>query len=486
MRMKSRAFKMRLVVQCCMVMLLMLGIGGCGAPSDSATPPLVYPESPGEFPMYDVPNINNEAAWTTVNTHDPGIIKTDKGYYVFSTDIKVGGEPRAGVMVRRSDDLIHWKWVDYALPGVPQEAKTWTNATHLWAPDIVKYKDQYRLYYSASTFGSRQSMIGLVTSPSIEGPWEEQGNVIRTKGTDGLNAIDANVVTDAQGKMWMVYGSFFDGIHIIELDPESGKPKQQGFGTKIAARSKAVNNGAVEGPYIVYNNKFNKYYLFVSYDSLFENYNVRVGRADAITGPYLDFNGRNMLDTEYEPQYEVGTKLLGGYRFGDDEGWIAPGHNSVLNDDGQYYIAHHARGEADKNWAYLHIRKILWSEEGWPLVSPERYAGEKEQDVPKAEVVGKWQRIVQDPFLDGQAESDELELLKDGTFTGVHGTGVWTLQENKRTLQLTWNSLSQGEGKVETVALSPAWDWEKNVPCLVFTGLNEQGISIWGKKISSN
>ena len=59
MRMKSRAFKMRLVVQCCMVMLLMLGIGGCGAPSDSATPPLVYPQSPGEFPMYDVPNINN-------------------------------------------------------------------------------------------------------------------------------------------------------------------------------------------------------------------------------------------------------------------------------------------------------------------------------------------------------------------------------------------------------------------------------------------
>lgn len=76
---------------------------------------------------------------------------------------------------------------------------------------------------------------------------------------------------------------FFGGIHIIELNTQTGKPKQEGFGTLIAKRDNTIKDGAVEGPYIVYNEQFKKYYLFVSYDSLFEDYNVRVARADTIT-----------------------------------------------------------------------------------------------------------------------------------------------------------------------------------------------------------
>lgn len=59
------------------------------------------------------------------------------------------------------------------------------------------------------SFGSRQSLIGLQTSSSIEGPWTDEGVVIQTRAEDSLNAIDANVLTDADGRMWMVYGSFW-------------------------------------------------------------------------------------------------------------------------------------------------------------------------------------------------------------------------------------------------------------------------------------
>lgn len=72
------------------------------------TSDLVFPSSPGNMPMYDLSVIDIESLWTIHNTHDPGIIKTDEGYYVFSTDIRVGGELRPGVMVRKSQDLIHW------------------------------------------------------------------------------------------------------------------------------------------------------------------------------------------------------------------------------------------------------------------------------------------------------------------------------------------------------------------------------------------
>ncbi|WP_144469727.1 family 43 glycosylhydrolase, partial [Bacillus thuringiensis] len=80
--------------------------------------------------------------------------------------------------------------------------------------------DTYRLYYSASSFGSTHSAIGLLTSKSPEGPWKDVGLVVKTAGQekDGLNAIDANPVLDALGNPWMVYGSFFDGIYIAPLD----------------------------------------------------------------------------------------------------------------------------------------------------------------------------------------------------------------------------------------------------------------------------
>ncbi|MNK42105.1 Extracellular endo-alpha-(1-_5)-L-arabinanase precursor [compost metagenome] len=459
-------------------MLLLFGAGGCAA-DNTATP--VFPSSPGDITMYDTSVIDNEAHWTINNAHDPGIIKTDQGYYVFSTDVKVGGEPKPGVMVRKSDDLIHWKWVQYALPGVPSEAKAWSGALGLWAPDVVKYKDSYRLYYSASTFGSRQSMIGMATSQSIEGPWTDEGAVIKTRNEDTLNAIDPNVITDAGGKMWMVYGSFFGGIHIIPLNPETGKPAESGFGTLIAARDRVTEDGAVEGPYIVYNEKFKKYYLFVSYDSLFEDYNVRVARSDSITGPYVDYNGREMTDTSYEPQYKVGNKVLGGYRLGDDPGWIAPGHNSVLKDGENYFIVHHARGEQDKNWSYLHVRKILWTEDGWPVVSPERYAGETLQDIPKSLIAGGWDYLVMDPSVDGQVESSRIELKSDGSINGPSGHGTWSF-DGKYTLNLTWGNPGDGKGKADLVQLLPSWDWEQNRQTLVFTGMDEKGISVWGKQ----
>lgn len=445
------------------------------------TKELVFPGSPGEMPMYDLSVIDHESLWTINNTHDPGIIKTDEGYYIFSTDVRVGGELRPGVMVRKSQDLIHWEWVQYALPGIPEIAKEWAGATNLWAPDVVKYKGQYRMYYSASSFGSRQSLIGLQTSKAIEGPWTDAGVVIQTRAEDPMNAIDANVVTDAEGKMWLVYGSFFGGIHILELDEESGKPKAEGFGKLIAKRDPAIKDGAVEGPYIVYNEQFKKYYLFVSYDSLFEDYNVRVARADNITGPYVDYHGRDMTDSAYQPRYEVGNKILGGYRFGQDPGWIAPGHNSVLNDDGYYYIIHHARGEQDKHWSYLHVRKLLWTEDGWPVASPERYAGEEEQVIPEQFIAGSWERIVIGPSVDGQIQSAPLRLTSDYSLEGASGTGSWSF-DGDRTLTLVWHEVMENEGRIEKVQLLPAWDWEKGTPTLVFTGLNDNGISTWAKK----
>ena len=49
----------------------------------------------------------------------------------------------------------------------------------------------------------------------------------------------------------------------------------------------------------------------------------------------------------------------------------------------------HCRKVAD-SIAYLQVKKILWTEDGWPVISPLVYAGEKEQKIPKEMIYGTW------------------------------------------------------------------------------------------------
>ncbi|WP_052000959.1 arabinan endo-1,5-alpha-L-arabinosidase [Gracilibacillus halophilus] len=276
--------------------------------------------------LYNDEYIHDESRWTTNNVHDPAIIKDGDWYYVFSTDAEMGGDGQAGIQIRKSSDLIHWQWVTRAFSeGVPKEAKQWTGAKGLWAPEIIKMNGQYYMYYAASQFGKTQSFIGVATSEHIEGPFVDHGEVYKSKQDEpGPNAIDANITFDRNGEPWMVYGSFFGGIYIAAIDQTTGKLKQPESKGRLIAKRPVQVDRAIEGPYIVYHPTFDFYYLFVSYDSLFSNYNIRVARSKDITGPYEDIRGHQMTDVEKDP-YLVGTKLLGGYQFQNHDGWIAPG-----------------------------------------------------------------------------------------------------------------------------------------------------------------
>ncbi|AGB41654.1 beta-xylosidase [Halobacteroides halobius DSM 5150] len=451
-----------------------------------------YPSAPPNYPLYDSSTVNDEEGWMINNVHDPAIVKDGDWYYTFSTDRKVCSSEenplKLGLQIRRSKNLIDWEWVGYALDGIPKEAKDWTDAQNLWAPDVVKFGDDYYLYYAASQFGTNHSLIGLAKSKSITGPWTTAGEVFKTKSDDDPNAsgdtpnaIDPNLFFSKTGKPWMVYGSFFGGIYVTRIDRNTGKLINYNRGNLIAKRSSKVE-GAIEGPYIVYNEEFDRYYLFVSYDSLFTDYNIRVGRADKITGPYLDYQGNCMTDTDFEPQSRVGTKIVGGYSFANDEGWQAPGHNSILKDEDDYYIVHHARGGKKPEWSYLHVRKILWTDDGWPVASPERFAGEELQKVPQQEVVGDWEIIIMDPDRNKQLQAENLKFLENGKITGEIGSGSWhQVDDYSLKFNLVVNKREKNNYQVKMIS---AWDWENWNPTLVFTGLNQDGVAIWGKRNS--
>jgi arabinan endo-1,5-alpha-L-arabinosidase len=434
----------------------------------------IYPPPPPKIPPYSQVK-DDPMKWGPYGAHDTHAFKDPKSglYYVYSTG--------KGVSVRRSQDLITWDNLPPAYPNdMPDEVFEHTNSHGVWAADIHHYESEYRLYGSVSTFGSQKSAIVLLVSDNPEGPFSYRGIVIKTDDSSPVNAIDANIITDVHtGDIYMSYGSFWGGIRLIKLDPDTGLAAEKGLGKVIAKRNNNVQT-SIEGTYIIYNPVTDYYYLTVSYGSLFFDYNIRVARSRNITGPYIDPNGYKMTDIQADGN-SIGFMIACGYRFFDGEGWRGPGHHSILKDGDEWYLIHHVRpANMYESYSTMHVRKLLWLENGWPVCSPEMYAGEELCTIGEENIAGTWERISLTPLTPQTAMSSALQIIrKDGTMLAGSLTGKWRMiDENK--LELVQGGVS------ESVYVLPAWDHECNRPTLVMTGMNEKGIAIWYKKRMDN
>ena len=437
-------------------------------------PPVPEPKpqkpKPGERPpkRWELPK---NSVWFV---HDPAIYHdpVSGDYFLYCTNARI----------LRSKDMISWENVGRALEQAPDFAEKWTGSRAIWAPDIVKEGGEYRLYCSNSSWGVQQSCIFLAVSDRAEGPFTPKDIVFRSSDRLNVNAIDANIITDVHnGRQYMVYGSFWGGCHILELDRETGLalngPDDPGI--CLARRPKWADT-AIEGPYIIYNPDTQYYYLFVSYASLKSDYNIRVGRSRDLTGPYLDHNGRDMTDLT-DTDATLGYMIACGYRFDEDPvGYMGPGHNSVLRDtDGEWYLISHIRQRnfREEEPSTLHVRKMEWSRDGWPLASPEPYSGERLQPVPRELVCGRYERIRLTPMVPrGMLTSVRMIFHPDGTALLADSVNARWEMTGEHELKLWYADT------VEEYQILAAWDYEAWKPTLVLTGLDQKHICIWGKK----
>lgn len=434
-----------------------------------------YPQELPKEPMKEILKEGYERTNPALGlwlTHDPAIYKdpVSKKYYIYCT----------GAICQKSDDLIHWEMVGKVVDVPPAESSEWVGGTDIWAPDIVKVGDEYRLYCSNSTWGVRQSCIFLAVSDNPEGPFVPRGCVLKTSDELPVNAIDANIITDVKtGEQYMVYGSFWGGCHVLKLDKETGLAAEEGIGTCVARRPMWMSGG-IEGPYMIYNPDTEYYYLFVSYASLKSDYNVRVGRSKNITGPFLDYNGRDLTDLE-DADNTVGFLNFCGYRWNDGTCYMAPGHNSVLHDeDGSWYLVAHIR---EQNFtdspepSTMQVRKLFWTPDGWPLTSAQPYAGEIEQEITAEELAGRFERINLVPSLpQGIQTAVPMKMRIDGYYENCSIQGTWK-KEGSNAFRITYGP------NEEICFASAAWDKERNCPTIVLTGLSKNGIAFWAKRV---
>lgn len=436
----------------------------------------------------------------------------------------------------------------------------------VWAPDIFWNKDYvwedgsrgaYMLYYSASSTYIR-SAIGIAVSKSIEGPYQYSDTIMYSGFTnyeaydnnsdvnkhwentnisklieegilheenpdwftgDGnfnnafyTNAIDPTILYDKNDNLWMIYGSWSGGIFLLELDKETGVPVYPGedsetsdgrmidryFGTKIAGGF----GRSAEGPYAVYDEETDYYYLYVTYGGLASDggYQMRQFRSKNITGPYEDAAGKQAVFPESfdlgpgnfpgnNDHKEIGNKMMGNFLFKRDlgeagegigTGYMAPGHNSYLIDEelGKEFIVMHTRFPEQGEMHQVRVHQTFKNREQWPVPTPYHYAGETIEPVTKEDVIGDYKYINHGKEITGElTESTWIQLQEDQTVTGAI-SGTWELSEDYRVLVTI-------EGKEYDGVFIRQYDQAIDTWVLTFSAMSNEGVVIWGSHSES-
>ena len=502
---------------------------GTSEPTDDNPPPVGETfNGPAYADNYTpISGWENRAQWNLANVHDPTIVKDGAYFYMYQTDASYGNATfgHGHFHARRSLDLINWEYIGSTMSDAPAWVKTTMNAKRAemglpaienpkygyWAPCVRKVDGKFRMYYSivvdelitgtnpAASWGERPYIGMMETTSLASNQWEDKGMVIYSEpdgvvdyNRDGpndwngyykFNAIDPSYVVAENGDHWLIYGSWHTGIAAVQVNPTTGKPDQlntiNDFGIRIAGRGNVNTDRwqALEGAEIIYNPDTHYYYLFLAYDELSVAYNTRVARSTNIEGPYLGMNGQDV--TAGAQCWPIVTHP---YKFNNHTGWVGISHCAVFQDDanGKWYFSSQGRlpenvpGVNASNAVMMgQVREMQWTSDGWPVVSPERYAGVPQTEITAEKIAGTYEIINLNYQYRTMQTSVMVSLNANGTVGGGM-TGSWSYNSTTKSV-----NINGFECKI-----FDAWDWEASPRkvTLALSGYNAEGKTIWGKK----
>lgn len=480
---------------------------------------------------------DNRSKWNLANVHDPSVMKADDGYYyMYQTDASYGNAHtgHGHFFCRRSKNLVDWEFMGSTMSSLPSWIKTKLNEIRsnmglsastvnfsdetqfgFWAPCVRRVSaNLYRMYYVITVPGtingdntwSERAFIGMMetATPSNVSSWVDKGYVITNASDKGLNfnvksndwancyfkynAIDPSYVITQSGEHWLVYGSWHSGFAAVQLNSSTGLPLNalgNPWGTDISAYGKLINTRqmgnrwqASEAPEVVYHDGY--YYMFMAYDELSVAYNTRVVRSKNIDGPYVGIDGTDVTNNGGDA-YPIVTHP---YKFSKGYGWVGVSHCAVFDDgNGNWFFSSQGRfpanvgGNAYSNAIMMgQVRSIRWTEDGWPVVMPERYGAVPQAAITESELVGNWEHIDLSYNYAKQDVATTMTLAANHTVTAGTWTGAtWSYDATSKVLTINGVKLY----------LQREVDWEASPrkATIVYAGYNAKK-TYWGKKVN--
>ena len=259
---------------------------------------------------------------------DPSILKDGDDYYIVHSSFNY----YPGLLIWHSKDLINWTPVTHALT---------KNIGAVWAPDLVKYKNKFYIYFPVNNTNY------VVTADSINGTWSEPIDL-------KIGNIDPGHFTDASGKRYLMFSSggyvplSDDGLSV------TGEYTHMYDGWKIP-REWSIECFCMEGPKMTKRGEY--YYLTVAEGGTAgpaTSHMVISARSKSPFGPWENSPHNPIIRTQES-----------------SEQWWSKGHGTVFEDaNGTWWIVYHAYENGYYNMGRQTVlQQIEWTPDGWFITS---------------------------------------------------------------------------------------------------------------------
>lgn len=260
---------------------------------------------------------------------DPSVLKDGRDYYLTLSSF----DAYPGLPIWHSRDLVNWQPLGHAIR---------TDVGAIWAPDLVKYKGRYYIYFAARSAGKRDNFV--VWADAIDGPWSEPVKL-------GLSAyIDPGHAVGEDGKRYL----FLSGGDYVPLADDGlsvvGTPKHVYDGWHYP-ESWDVESYSQEGPKISRHDGW--FYMTTAVGGTAgppTGHMVISARSRSIHGPWQNSPHNPIVRTTHR-----------------DEPWWSRGHATLVEGtDGRDWMVYH--GYENGYWTLgrqMLLEPIAWTADGW-------------------------------------------------------------------------------------------------------------------------
>jgi len=258
---------------------------------------------------------------------DPSILKDGDDYYMTFSSF----DAYPGLVIWHSRDLINWQPIGPTL---------FKNVGSIWAPDLVKHKGRYFIYFPG--IGPNRSTY-VIWADSIRGPWSDPIDLKNRR-------IDPGHAVGPDGKRYL----FLSGGYMVPLADDGlsivGAEKHV-YGGWQYPKDWIVEGFAQEGPKIVRRGEY--YYQVLAEGGTAgppTGHMIVAARATSLEGPWEN--------SPYNPI--VRTKVSA-------ERWWSRGHGTLVEGpDGNTWMVYHAYENGFYNLGrQTLLEPIEWLDDGW-------------------------------------------------------------------------------------------------------------------------
>lgn len=245
---------------------------------------------------------------------DPFIMLFEEKYYAYGTSAE------NGIQVLVSEDLEKWETADTEDGLALRKGEAW-GERWFWAPEVYPVGGRFYMYYTA------EEHICAAVADSPLGPFRQEGEQPMLRGE---KSIDNSLFIDEDGKAYLFFDRFNDGLNIwvAELNDDMLSFQRETMRPciRVSQEWEEVWPRVNEGAFVLrHKGRYYMTYSANSYESPF--YGIGCATAESIKGPWLKYADNPLLQNR--------------------EGMVGIGHSAMFTDkEGKLRIVFHSHWSA--------------------------------------------------------------------------------------------------------------------------------------------